>query len=275
MAMNPNISIIVSTYNSPDWLEKVIWGFSVQKYSNFELIIADDGSSTDTKNRIEELKAHVNFPIIHVWHEDKGFQKTIILNKALMACSTDYVIMTDGDCIPRKDFVEKHIELRKPKRFLSGGYHKLSMDLSVLITKEDIITERCFDLKWLEERGMKSSFKNRKLTAKGWISQLLNFITPTTPSWNGHNSSGWMKDILAVNGFDERMEYGGEDRELGERLENYGVKGKQIRYSTTCLHLDHARGYVNEKALMINKNIRKETKINKSIWTKYGIKKTA
>lgn len=275
MAMNPNISIIVSTYNSPDWLEKVIWGFSVQKYSNFELIIADDGSSTDTKNRIEKLKAHVNFPIIHVWHEDKGFQKTIILNKALMACSTDYVIMTDGDCIPRKDFVEKHIELRKPKRFLSGGYHKLSMDLSVLITKEDIITERCFDLKWLEERGMKSSFKNRKLTAKGWFSQLLNFITPTTPSWNGHNSSGWMKDILAVNGFDERMEYGGEDRELGERLENYGVKGKQIRYSTTCLHLDHARGYVNEKALMINKNIRKETKINKSIWTKYGIKKTA
>lgn len=275
MAMNPNISIIVSTYNSPDWLEKVIWGFSVQKYSNFELIIADDGSSTDTKNRIEKLKAHVNFPIIHVWHEDKGFQKTIILNKALMACSTDYVIMTDGDCIPRKDFVEKHIELRKPKRFLSGGYHKLSMDLSVLITKEDVITERCFDLKWLEERGMKSSFKNRKLTAKGWVSNFLNFITPTTPSWNGHNSSGWMKDILAVNGFDERMEYGGEDRELGERLENYGVKGKQIRYSTTCLHLDHARGYVNEKALMINKNIRKETKINKSIWTKYGIKKTA
>lgn len=275
MAMNPNISIIVSTYNSPDWLEKVIWGFSVQKYSNFELIIADDGSSIDTKNRIEELKAHVNFPIIHVWHEDKGFQKTIILNKALMACTTDYVIMTDGDCIPRKDFVEKHIELRKPKRFLSGGYHKLSMDLSVLITKEDIITERCFDLKWLEERGMKSSFKNRKLTAKGWVSIFLNFITPTTPSWNGHNSSGWMKDILAVNGFDERMEYGGEDRELGERLENYGVKGKQIRYSTTCLHLDHARGYVNEKALMINKNIRKETKMNKSIWTKYGIKKTA
>lgn len=275
MAMNPNISIIVSTYNSPDWLEKVIWGFSVQKYSNFELIIADDGSSIDTKNRIEELKAHVNFPIIHVWHEDKGFQKTIILNKALMACTTDYVIMTDGDCIPRKDFVEKHIELRKPKRFLSGGYHKLSMDLSVLITKEDIITEKCFNLKWLEKRGMKSSFKNRKLTAKGWVSKFLNFITPTTPSWNGHNSSGWMKDILAVNGFDERMEYGGEDRELGERLENYGVKGKQIRYSTTCLHLDHARGYVNEKALMINKNIRKETKINKSIWTKYGIKKTA
>ena len=69
------------------------------------------------------------------------------------------------------------------------------------------------------------------------------------------------------------MEYGGEDRELGERLVNNGIKGKQIRYSTTCVHLDHARGYVNETALAVNKQIREKTKSNKSTWTEFGIKK--
>ena len=87
-----------------------------------------------------------------------------------------------------------------------------------------ILTGKCFDIDWLEKNGLKSSFKNNKLTAKGLKSSFLNFITPTNASWNGHNSSGWKEDILSVNGFDERMQYGGQDRELGERLFNYGIK---------------------------------------------------
>lgn len=271
--MKPNISIIISTYNSPEWLEKVIWGFSVQTYKEFEVVIADDGSTSETFHLIKKLQAQVPFPMKHVWHEDNGFQKTIILNKALLETTTDYIIMTDGDCIPRKDFVEVHKRMRKPNFFLSGGYHKLSMELSKLISKENIISGDCFNVKWLMAHGMKKSFKNNKLNSFGFKSDFLNFLTPTTPSWNGHNSSGWKKDLIAVNGFDERMEYGGEDRELGERLVNKGVKGKQIRYSTTCIHLDHARGYVNEKALAINKKIRAHTKDLRSVWTDFGIKK--
>ncbi len=271
--MKPNISIIVSTYNSPEWLKKVIWGFSVQTYKEFELVIADDGSTEETSQLIRQMQQNVPFSIKHVWHKDNGFQKTIILNKAVLETSADYIIMTDGDCIPRKDFVEIHYKLRKPDTFLSGGYHKLSMNLSKLISKEDILSGNCFNVEWLMMNGMKKSFKNNKLNSFGFKSTFLNFITPTTPSWNGHNSSAWKKDILVVNGFDERMEYGGEDRELGERLVNNGIKGKQMRYSTTCLHLDHARGYVNEKALAVNKQIRENTKNTKSVWTAYGIKK--
>jgi hypothetical protein len=100
----------------------------------------------------------------------------------------------------------------------------------------------------------------------------LNTITPTTPSWNGHNSSAWKSDILSVNGFDERMQYGGEDRELGERLINYGLKPKQIRYSAVCLHLDHPRGYVTPEMIVKNKAIREATKSNNSVWTDFGIK---
>ena len=90
-------------------------------------------------------------------------------------------------------------------------------------------------------------------------------MTPTNASWNGHNASGWKKDIMAINGFDERMQYGGQDRELGERLFNYGIKSKQIRYSAICVHLDHPRSYKTkesiDKNLEIRKNIKSENRL--------------
>ncbi|MFN8325818.1 MAG: glycosyltransferase family 2 protein [Flavobacteriaceae bacterium] len=264
-------SVIFSTYNSEKWLEKVIIGFSVQTYKDFEIIIADDGSREATKNLIDRLRAEIEIPIIHVWQEDNGFQKSQILNKAILASNSDYLIFTDGDCIPRKDFVQTHIDYRQEGYFLSGGYFKLPMSISELISKDDIINQRCFDLKWLTANGLPKSYKNIKFVAQGFLSNFLNFITPTNASWNGHNSSGWKKDLMEVNGFNQEMQYGGQDRELGERLFNKGLKSKQIRYSAICVHLDHKRGYVNKETWEKNYSIRKNTRQNKVIKTSIGI----
>lgn len=270
---NPKISIIISTYNSPAWLEKVLWGYQMQTFKDFELLVADDGSGPETKQLLQALQQELSYPIMHVWHEDDGFRKCVILNKAIQACSSDYILMSDGDCIPRADFVATHMEHRKPGYFLSGGYFMLPMDISETIDRAAISSGACFDIDWLKQQGLKPSFKNNKLTAKGIKRDLLNAITPTNASWNGHNSSAWKQDILEVNGFDERMEYGGEDREMGERMMNKGLKSIQIRYSAVVIHLDHARGYVNQEALDKNKAIREETKANKSTWTPFGIRK--
>jgi len=268
-------SIIISTYNSPAWLEKVLYGYNNQTYRMFEVIIADDGSTFETELLLNRLQQEVFYPIIRVWHKDNGFQKTKILNKALEKCQTPYIIMSDGDCIPRKDFVEQHVKYRMEGCFLSGGYFKLPMDISNMITREDIYTERCFKLSWLKQNGLKSSFKNHKLTSGSFKALFLNTVSPTNASWNGHNSSGWKSDILAVNGFDERMQYGGEDRELGERLINLGIKAIRIRYSAITLHLDHPRGYVKEEMIINNREIRDRTKASKSVWSDFGIIKKA
>ncbi|MAW94889.1 MULTISPECIES: glycosyltransferase family 2 protein [unclassified Leeuwenhoekiella] len=268
-------SIIISTYNSTEWLEKVLYGYDNQTYRMFEIVIADDGSDERTKNLLERMQKEVFYPIVHVWHEDDGFQKSKILNKAIEACATEYIIMSDGDCIPRKDFVEQHVKFREEGYFLSGGYFMLPLDISKAITKDTIFSEKCFDIKWLKQHGLKSSFKNNKLTISGIKASFLNFITPTNASWNGHNASGWKKDIVAVNGFDERMQYGGQDRELGERLFNLGIKSKQIRYNAVVIHLDHPRGYKNEASIKKNKAIRKYTRDQKVVRTPYGINQEA
>ncbi len=267
----PQPSIIFTTYNSPDWLEKVIWGVSCQTRVPDEVIVADDGSDETTRHRIDKLREVTGLNLIHVWHEDKGFRKTLILNKAIMASTGDYLIFTDGDCIPRDDFVAVHMEHAAPGYFLSGGYFKLPMETSNAIGKDDILSGRCFEAEWLIKHGLRKTYKTAKLTARGWRQKLYNTLTPTGATWNGHNASGWRTDLLAANGFDTRMQYGGEDRELGERLFNKGIKSKQLRYSAVCIHLDHARGYVNQEALDKNRSIRDHTHKHKLCRTDHGI----
>lgn len=166
-----------------------------------------------------------------------------------------------------------HLKHREIGYFLSGGYFKLPLSISKIISESDIINSNCFRLYWLKNNGFKVNFKSIKLTNNKFIAQFMNWITPTKRSWNGHNSSGWKRDILAVNGFNNDMQYGGEDREMGERMFNNGMLSKQIRYSAICVHLDHNRGYSSAEIWKINNEIRSFNKKNTIIKTENGIDK--
>lgn len=267
------ISVIISTYNSPDWIEKVLWGYSIQTHRDFEILIADDGSRGEIYERIEQIRVDSGMDIRHVWHEDEGYRRQTILNKAIIETSTPYLIFTDGDCIPRNDFLAVHVAHAEKGRFLSGGYCKLPMSLSKLISREDILAQRSFEFPWLYKNGLRGLSQKRKLTAKGNWAKFLDIITPASPTFNNCNSSAWKADIIAVNGYDERMQYGGADREIGERLSNAGILGKQIRHQAIVIHLDHDRGYKTEESVRKNIAIRMEVKKKKVNWTPYGIKK--
>jgi glycosyltransferase involved in cell wall biosynthesis len=267
------LSIIISTYNSEEWLHKVLLGFTIQTENDFEIIIADDGSTNKTKAVVESFKDKFKHPILQVWHEDKGFRKCRILNSAILISNSDYLLFTDGDCIPRKDFVANHIKEKQVGYFLSGGYFKLTMPISKAIIDDDILAQKCFDVSWLKNKGLKLNFKITKLVHNRYFAAFMNWVTPTKRSWNGHNSSGFKADILAINGFNESLAYGGEDREMGERLFNNGIFSKQIRYSAICVHLDHSRSYVNPEKVAYNREVRKFNKKNKITRIELGIDK--
>lgn len=265
------ISVIMTTYNSPLWLEKVLWGFSVQQHSDFEIIIGDDGSTDETRQVIDRLRAETGLAIKHIWQEDKGFRKCRILNKSILEAESPYLVFVDGDCIPRKDFLAVHAKEAKPGYYLSGGYHKLPMSTSEAISKDDILSGRCFDLKWLKSHGLPSSYKNSKLTATSAQARIYNRITLTKCNFKGSNGSVWREDTLKVNGFDERMPWGGLDREFGVRLINAGIKPKHVRYNAIVIHLDHKRGYKNPEQVKQNKQLRLDNAKKGIKWTDYGI----
>lgn len=265
-----SIGVIISTYNNPAWLEKVLWGYCCQTRRAEEILIADDGSGPETGALIESFKPKL--PIKHIWQEDKGFQKSRILNKAIITAEADYLIFTDQDCIPRADFIAAHERSVRQGYFLSGGYFRLPLHISKLINENDIMTQNAFRLHWLKDHNLPFSLKSSKMIQNKLFSSFMDFITPTRATWNGCNSSGWRKDIIKINGFNEEMQYGGQDREFGQRMFNMGLKSKQIRYSAILLHLNHKRPYKTIDSTMKNRAIRINTRKEGIIETPFGIK---
>ena len=264
-------SVIFTTYNHPKWLEKTLWGFSAQSYRDFEIIVADDGSDEETRKVVEAMQEQIDIPITHLWQEDDGFQKCRILNKAIVASRGEYLIFTDGDCIPHPDFVRNHVELARENTLLSGGYFKLPLDVSRAITREDILEGNSTRPSWLLRNGVSFTPKITKLISNPVLGAILDALTITRATWNGHSSSTWKKHVLDTNGFDERMQYGGQDREFGERLMNMGLKTRQVRYRCSCAHLDHGRGYARPESIAKNRAIREHTRKNRVTRTEYGI----
>lgn len=254
------ISVVVTTYNQPAWLEKVLWGLAAQEDRDFELVVADDGSDPDTRSRAEALQGELGVPLRYEWRPHAGFGKCAILNQAIRACRGDYLVFLDGDCIPRRDFLAVHRVLAAPGRFLSGGAFRLPMGTSQAITREDIHSGRVMSPGWLRAHGVPWSFRLARLGAGPRLARALDRLTPTRATFNGGNASAWRSDILAVNGFDERMGHGGLDREFGARLANLGLRGRQVRHRAVVLHLDHARGYRDAGTVRRNRAIWDETK---------------
>jgi glycosyltransferase involved in cell wall biosynthesis len=254
----PTVGVVFTTYNRPQDLERVLAGYARQSHTQFEIVVADDGSGPETRECLERARERWGLVIRHVWHEDIGFRKCKILNRAIVEAQSDYLIFTDGDCIPHPEFVAGHLALARPGRFVSGGCVRLGEHATSIIKADDVLAGRVFEQRWLLQHG-ESAMNLRKLalSAQPWR-DVMNGITPTRPTWNGHNSSTWRAEALAVNGFDERLGYGGLDREFGERLERCGMRGVQARYSLICLHLDHPRPYRAQEIMAANRRIRRE-----------------
>src|SRR5690606_32696759 len=147
--------------------------------------IADDGSGPETAALIERMRAETGLALQHVWQEDDGFRKCRILNKAILAARHDYLVFSDGDCIPRADFLTVHAARAEPGYYLSGSYFKLPMETSEAITREDIQGGDCFRLDWLREHGLKGYRKTLRLAAGPRLASFLNRFTPTPCNLKG------------------------------------------------------------------------------------------
>lgn len=267
----PRASLLISTYNWPSALEKVFWSLFAQSRRDFEVVIADDGSGPETAELVARMAARCPVPVIHVWQPDTGFAKCRILNKALALARADRIIVTDGDCVLRQDFVDTHIRRARRGRFLSGGYFKLSAATSEAISEDGVTSGAVFRPRWLMGHGVPFGPRLFKVASPPMLARLLDGLSKARPTWNGNNASCQRADALAVNGFNEDMGYGGLDVEFGLRLNHIGITVERIRFATAALHLHHARGYATPEARAASALIKEHTRAARLNWAVRGV----
>jgi glycosyltransferase involved in cell wall biosynthesis len=229
--MTIDTSIIISTYNSPDWLAKVLFGYNNQSYRQFEIVIADDGSKQETFDLIETIKKEVFYPIVHVWHEDNGFQKASILNKAIAQAKGDYIIQADGDCILHPYFVKDHFDMAKENTYVFGSRVNILEEALDSVFKQQKTNFSAFS------KGIKNRTRALRIP---FLSRFYKPETTISRKFRGCNTSFFKKDFIAVNGYDENFKgWGREDSELMTRFHNNGILAQRIRYRGIVYHIFH------------------------------------
>ena len=123
-------SLIISTYNWPEALDLCLQSSLHQVIPPDEILIADDGSDERTAKLVAQYADTAPIPIIHVWHEDNGFRLGSIRNKAIARASGDYIIQIDGDVILPPRFIQDHLSVAHPRRFVSGSRVLLGAEYS-------------------------------------------------------------------------------------------------------------------------------------------------
>lgn len=246
----PKITLLITTYNWTEALERVLDGVRQQTILPDEVVIADDGSCTDTKDYIDHIRNIFPVPIQHVWHEDEGFRRTIILNKAIAASKGDYIIEIDGDVIPERHFIQDHIDVMKKGCFVCGSRVMLRQDGSIRLS-------HCVNL--LRSKLLRS---------------LVASVEPKFSERHvrGCNLAFWREDFMAINGYNENITgWGHEDREMVYRLLHSGVKERRLKFGGIVRHIYHEAPSMVSKSH--NYNIQCDTAARHSKWCENGISK--
>jgi len=245
------ISLVISTYNHVRPLELCLDALRRQTTPPKEILIADDGSGEATRNLILRLTPTLPCPVRHLWHEDKGFRKNIILNRALAATTGGYLVLTDADCVPHPRFIEDHASLAEEGFWVQGRRSYLSASASESLQPG----QPAPSFRLLLSGNMTGAAKGfhlpfpiiRRNTAQRGII--------------GCNMAMWRNDLLAVNGWDEDYEgWGlGEDSDVGSRLYHLGRPRKFVYGRAILYHLHHPilnRDHLPQSQNRLNETLR-------------------
>ena len=226
-------SVIITTYNRPDMLSKVLEGLQYQFRSADEVIVADDGSGGETERIVHRFMQASRYPLYHVWQEDRGFRAARIRNKAIKKSIGQYIILLDGDCIPGKHFIKDHLFLAKKGFFFQGKRILIDRRLSKTFTYKDANSFREM-VKYIFLRNVSNG---HHVIRWPW------FPANSSTRLRGIRSCNmgfFREDIFAVNGFNQNfIGWGREDSELAVRLYKYGIKRREHPFMAVCYHLWH------------------------------------
>lgn len=234
------ISIIILTYNRSDALLAVLGALCQQSDTDFEVIVADDGSRKEHVDALEGAKSHWPFRMQHVWHPDVGFTAASARNMGAAIARGSYLIFLDGDCIPLEDFVERHRKLAQECCFVNGSRVLLSARLTATALKAGVPPTRKNPGFWIRQRLQGDCNKLLGLFLR-WPARLRPMGRKFR--WRGIRSCNfalWREDFERVNGFDESFDgWGHEDADLVLRLHRAGCRRINGFWATEVLHLWH------------------------------------
>ena len=257
------VSLIITTYNWPESLFLVLKSIENQTIVPEEVVIADDGSTVETKEVITKFQKDSELNIIHSWQEDNGFRAAKSRNKAIAKSYGDYIILIDGDIILHPRFIQDHVNNAKVGYFIQGS--------RVLLTQA--ITEKIIISKRISFSFFSKGLNSRKNTIhSNFLSKIFSTNKNSLRGTRCCNIAFFKQDCININGFNNEFEgWGREDSEFVVRLFNAGFNRKNVRFNAIQYHLWHKES--DRTSLDYNNQLLQNSIENKLKVCKKGINK--
>ena len=229
--MRPGICLIINSFEQPDYLARVLAAVARQTALPDEVLLADDGSGDAVRAVFAKWAATQTLHAEHVWQPHEGFRRARILNQAIAAARSDYVVFLDGDTLPHPRFIADHQELGRRGAFIQGHRALVKEQASAWFGLGRFEQDRRRAFWQGQLGGLKHAFR--------WPFPLVRTRTGLR-GIRGCNLGIWRDDLLRVNGYNEDfVGWGREDSELAVRLMNTGVRRLDVRGRALCCHLWH------------------------------------
>lgn len=258
--------VIVSTYERPSALNRVLEGLSRQLVTPTQVIVADDGSGKETAEVIQYWQ-RVGLGVQHCWQPDEGFRKALILNRSIKLATAQILIFLDGDCVPLPSFVCDHLDMHEESCIHAGARVLVGQALTTQIEAGGIDGVSLVGLILRYFKGEINRFAPLLCLPDGaWRkAKPLNW-----ESVRGCNFSVSRRHMLAVDGFESAMVgWGLEDSEVALRLINSGLTVKSLRFAAPVLHLWHPEA--SRGNLKSNERYLDEVRLNARVLAHAGV----
>jgi len=275
------VSIIVPYYNKWPRFKYTLESLRLQSAARqlLEIIVIDDGSQTPLEHLVRELlgpdRSIPRLKIVRTTNRGRSAAR----NAGAAAASGEILLFVDDDFILPPDFIDKHAAVHAASKKPIFAHGKI-YDLPEFTTVMDPETGERFNMASaaLQNRGRSGprlaldqifGHWDRFTEAHQRLSRLEKLIQRTLGEaelkpchWVGcvgGNMSVRKTDFMAAGGYDERfIAWGGEDFELGYRLNRLGVDAVYLgdiqAYHITHAHRDHKEDLEVSKRYFIDKH---------------------
>jgi glycosyltransferase involved in cell wall biosynthesis len=115
----PTVSVVMPTFNRLRFLRPAIESVYAQTFTDWELIIADDGSDPETREYLRSLENHPRVRVVWLPHSGRP---SIVRNAALLRAIGEYVAFLDSDDLWAARKLERQIETLRARVNCSWSY---------------------------------------------------------------------------------------------------------------------------------------------------------
>jgi glycosyltransferase involved in cell wall biosynthesis len=267
MARNIELSVILTTYERPEHLERSLASLALQRGvgGKFEVIVADDGSTDSTHDVVHQFARAAGFPVKLTSHPHQDYRVALTRNDGARASRAPYILLSDADCIFPPDHLLQHLKARRPNVVRAGDCFRLDQQATERLDLAAIASQAyCNWVSPAERRRM------RQRWLKDQFYQLVRH--GIRPKLTGCNIGIWRRDLDAVNGFDETfVGWGCEDDDLAYRLRWAKIRIVTVLGYTSVYHMWHPTHATRPAKWADGLNVRRLQSRNRPIRCRAGI----